>query len=72
MGKMSQTDWIVFGVAAFVGIVATVVSMMTARTVVAPAAAPTVATGEAKLPDAAVTLATALPGGGGSTGTQAG
>ena len=63
MGKMSQTDWIVFGVAAFLGVVAIVLSIVLARTPVAPAPAPTVASGFAKLPDVPAKMETALPGG---------
>ncbi len=72
MGKMSQTDWIVFGAAAFVGVVVFIASILMARTVVPPAPAPVVASGTAKLPDAPVTMAVALPGAKAAANNQGG
>lgn len=63
MSKLSQNDLIFIIVSIVVGLGLAITFIFTAPQPVSPAAAPTVASGRAKLPDANPTLAAALPGG---------
>lgn len=69
MSKLSQNDLIFIIVSIVVGLGLAITFFFTAPQPVSPAAAPTVATGRAKLPDANPTLAAALPGGSSNSST---